>query len=300
MSGCLLVALTFLLSMASSAQTSTPTPDYHPLVEVQHEDLGEARSHFKTNILRKGPPPTEWEDLIAPAGAAQIEYLSETLHLKAWITEPSVIGKGRHPAVLFLHSGFDLGADQWAAVQPFRDAGYVVMVPSLRGENGQHGVFTMYYDEVNDVISAAEYLRAQPYIDPDHLYVAGQSVGGTLAMLAAEMYRHFRAAASISGSTDQAAYIKYARLAKENAPFDLTDPKEIQLRSPLAYAASFKCPVRIYYGTDETYYAFAAPRTAEIASEHGVDAQAIAVKGGHESDYAQSVKLAINFFQHHQ
>ena len=104
---------------------------------------------------------------------------------------------------------------------------------------------------MNDVINAAEYLRAQPYIDADHLYVAGHSVGGTLTMLAAEMYKHFRAAASISGSTDQAAYIKYAKFAKENAPFDLTDPKEIQLRSPLAYAASFKCPIRIYYGTQE-------------------------------------------------
>jgi len=296
---CCILALTLFLSIWANAQTSKPKPDYHPLVEVQHEDLAEARSHFKTNILRKGPPPTEWEDLTVPVGATQIVYPSGTLHLKAWISERPANDKGRHPTVLFLHSGFDLGMDHWALAQLFRDAGYIVMIPTVRGENGQHGVFTMYYDEVNDVISAADYLRAQPYVDPEHVYVAGQSVGGTLAMLAAEMYRHFRAAASISGSPDQALYIKHARLAKDNAPFDLTDPKEIQFRSPLSYAASFKCPVRIYYGTDEDYYAFIAPRTAEIAREHGVDAQAIGVKGGHESDFAQSVKLAIDFFQQH-
>ena len=43
----------------------------------------------------------------------------------------------------------------------------------------------MFYDEVEDVISAAEYLRTQPYIDQRRLYVAGASTGGTLTMLAA-------------------------------------------------------------------------------------------------------------------
>jgi dienelactone hydrolase len=294
---CRILALTLLVSIATNAQTSPPVPDYRPVVEVQHEDMGEARSHFKTKILRKGPPPTEWEDLAAPAGATQIEFPSGPLLLKAWINSPPANDKVKHPAVLFLHSAFDLGTDHWKVAQPFRDAGYIVMVPTVRGENGQHGIFTMYYDEVNDVINAAEYLRAQPYIDADHLYVAGHSVGGTLAMLAAEIYKHFRAVASISGSTDQAAYVKYARLARENAPFDLTDPKEIQLRSPLAYAASFKCPIRIYYGTQEEYYAFAAPRTAEIAKEHGVDAQAIAVNGDHNDNLPESIKLAIDFFR---
>ena len=60
------------------------------------------------------------------------------------------------------------------------------------------GNFTMFYDEVEDVISAAEYLRTQPYVDQRRLYVAGASTGGTLTMLAALAYPHFRAAASLS------------------------------------------------------------------------------------------------------
>lgn len=265
------------------------------MVQVQHEDLAEARSHFTTKILRSGPPPAEWDDLTTPPGAHEVTYQSGALHLKAWISIPN--DPTKHAAILFLHAGFEMEAEDWEVTQPFRDAGYIVMMPTARGENGQHGIFTMYYDEVDDVIHAADYLRSQPFVDPDRVFVAGHSVGGTLTMLAAETYGHFRAAASISGGPDNALYLKYAKGARLNAPFDPDDLREVQLRSPLAYAASFKCPVRLYYGTQEAYYALTQPRTAEIAHEHGVDAQAVAVEGDHGSNVPTSIKLALEFFQ---
>ena len=281
---------------------SSLPPDYRPTVEVQNEDLSTARSNFKSRILRKGPPPTEWEDLKTPQDATEVVYSSGDLRLKAWVSKLDEKGKDRaeHEAVLFLHPGFDLSPDDWEFTKPLREAGYLVMVPTMRGENGQHGTFTMYYDEVSDVVNAAEYLRSRPEVDPEHLYVAGYSVGGTLTMLAAEIYGRFRAAASISGTPDLGPYLKYARGAKENAPFDVTDPKEIRIRSALAYAAGVKCPIRIYYGTKEEYFAIAAPRTAEIARQNGVDAEAIAVEGDHGSSGEQSLRLAINFFKERQ
>jgi dipeptidyl aminopeptidase/acylaminoacyl peptidase len=84
------------------------------------------------------------------------------------------------------------------------------MLPNRRGENGQPGNFTMFYDEVEDVISAAVYLRTQPYVDQRRLYVAGASTGGTLTMLAALACPHFRAGASLSGSPDAVGYTKHA------------------------------------------------------------------------------------------
>ncbi len=164
---------------------STPSPDYRVSVEVQRESLANARDHFKSKILRQGPPTAEWPDLQTPKGATEVVYPSGQLKLKAWISIPSDTGK--HEAVLFLHPGFALWPDEWDFTKPLRDAGYIVMMPTTRGENGQHGVFTMYYDEVSDVISAAEYLRFRPEVDPKHLYIAGYSVGGTLTLLASEM-----------------------------------------------------------------------------------------------------------------
>jgi dipeptidyl aminopeptidase/acylaminoacyl peptidase len=286
-----------MFGSVTATQSSTTSPDYHPLVEIRNEDFGAARSHFKTNILRRGPPPAEWDDLITPPGAEAITYTSGTLQLRAWINSPVSGDSKKHPAVLFLHSGFDLEAQAWAVTQPFRDAGFIVMTPTLRGENGQHGIFTMYYDEVDDVIRAAEFLRSQTFVDASRLFIAGHSAGGTLTLLAAELYPNFAAAASISGSPDQALYLKYATGANRNAPFDLDDPREVQLRSPLAYAGSMKCRVRLFYGTEETYFAITEPRTAEIARGHGVDAEAVAVEGDHGSNEPKSIKLALNFFQ---
>jgi dipeptidyl aminopeptidase/acylaminoacyl peptidase len=268
-----------------------------PEFEVQNESFGAARSHFKSNILRSGPPPAEWDDLITPPGAREITYTSGTLQLRAWINPPLSSDTMKHPALLFLHSGFDLESESWAVTQPFRDAGFIVMTPTVRGENGQHGTFTMYYDEVDDIIHAAEFLRSQTFVDANRLFVAGHSVGGTLALLAAEIFPNFAGAASISGSPDQGLYLKYAKGANRNAPFDLGDPREIQLRSPLPYAGSMKCPVRLFYGKEEAYFALTAPRTAEIARAHGVDAIAVAVEGDHGSNEPKSIKLALEFFQ---
>jgi dipeptidyl aminopeptidase/acylaminoacyl peptidase len=223
---------------------------------------------------------------------AEVEYPSGDLCLKAWVNRPAEVTR-KHPAVLFLHGGFAFGLDDWAASQPFRDAGFVVLTPMLRGENGQPGSFTLFYDELDDVLAAAELLSQQPYMDSKRLYVAGSSAGGTLALLAAQASHRFRAAASFSASPDQALLVKHAKI---DLPFDKADPRELQLRSPLAYAASFKCPVRIYYATKD-HFVLTSRRTAELAKEKGLDVEAVRIEGDHGSIVPEGVKQSIPFFQ---
>ena len=69
------------------------------------------------------------------------------------------------------------------------------------------------------------------------------------------------------------------------------------MRSPLAWAESIKCPIRLFYGTKETYFAVATPAMAMAAKEHGIDAEAVAVEGDHGSNGDKSVILALQFFQ---
>ncbi len=46
------------------------------------------------------------------------------------------------------------------------------------------GFFSMFYEEVDDVLATADYLAKLPGADLGHIYLAGHSAGGTLTMLA--------------------------------------------------------------------------------------------------------------------
>jgi dipeptidyl aminopeptidase/acylaminoacyl peptidase len=265
-------------------------------VAVRAEDYGGVRKAFRTKLSRRGPSPQKERMTDPPAGARAVEFASGDLRLRAWVNAPAADGAARRPAVVFLHGGFGFGKGDWDMTRPYRDAGYIVLAPILRGENGQAGTFTLFYDEVDDALAAGEFLRRQPYVDGGRLFVAGHSVGGTLALLAAEASGRFRAAASFSASPDQVLYCRHG-IRKESIPFDVADARELEVRSPLAYAGSFKCPARLYYGTKEKHFEKTTQRTAAVAKEKGLDVEAVAVEGSHTSAVPEAMKRSIAFFE---
>jgi dienelactone hydrolase len=258
----------------------------------QAEDYAAARAGFRTRLLRFGPAPQHGERERPPPGVRVIAFQSGDLSLRAWLdADPA---GPRKPAVLYLHGGFAFGAEDWDQAKPFRDAGFVTMVPMLRGENGLPGAYSMFYDEVDDVLAAAAVLAAEPGVDPNRLYVAGHSVGGTLTLLAALTSNRFKAAASFAGSPDQVAW---SRGQMELVPFNPTDQREYQMRSPLAYPRSFKCPVRIYYGGEEILFRASSEKTAELAKAAGLDVAAVSVPGDHLTHVDPAMRQAVTFFQ---
>jgi dienelactone hydrolase len=257
------------------------------------QPYAEARKGFHTNLLVRGPSWQPWQNEVPPTDAVEVPYKSGGLNLKAWVSAP-VAGGARRPAVLFLHGGFAFGADDWDMAKPFRDAGFVVMIPMLRGENGLPGNYTLFYDEVDDALAAAEVLATRPDVDPKRIFVAGHSAGGTLALLAAMTSDRFKAAASFSGSPDQ---VHFVRGQEELAPFDRDDPREFQMRSPLAFPKSFKCPVRAYYGSEEFGFEASSKKLAELAKAAGKDVEAISVPGEHMTAVAPAMQQAIAFFR---
>jgi dipeptidyl aminopeptidase/acylaminoacyl peptidase len=266
-----------------------------PEVKIQSEDFVAARAAFRTKLVRRGPAPPKATMPAPPRGVSAIEFPSGELRLTGWLQRPTDAAE-RAPAVLFLHGGFAFGLEDWQMTQPFHDAGYVVLAPILRGENGQAGTYTLFYDEVDDVLAAGRWLVAQPFVDAKHVFVAGHSVGGTLALLAAMSTKDFRAAASFSGSPDQVIYCAVG-IAPEQIPFDTSDPRELELRSPLAYAASFRCPVRLYFGTEEPHFRLSTERLAELARAAKLDVQASAIEGDHFSALPAEMEQALIFFE---
>lgn len=296
----LLVCSAFLrLPVIAQQRFTLPdNPTFKPEVEVRQEDYAKARREFRTRLVQKIPSPQAVAMPDPPTGVEVVEFPSGGLRLKAWMNSPGKPSSRKIPAVIFLHGGFSFIRDHWEQAEAYRNAGFIVLTPILRGENGQAGNFTLLYDEVDDVLAAAEFLSRRPFVDAENIFLAGHSAGGTLALLASQASGRFRAVASFSGSPDQKLLLRLG-FPKDKIPFDQADPREFQMRSPLAYAASLKSPTRIYYGSQEPVFDLTSRRAADLAKEAGLDVEAVVTQGNHESHVPASVRQSIEFFDRH-
>lgn len=214
-------------------------------------DLQQFRKEHPTQLLRHGPPPPTWQDptpLKLPAGVKQVTYESDGLQLKAWMSDIPDDGKP-HPAVVYCHGGFWFGNDDWQAAQPFIDAGYVVMAPRVRAENGNPGDFQYYYGKVDDVIAAGRFQAQQKGLDKSRLFVSGHSAGGDLSALAVMLPNPFAMSAPIGATLDMRLLVKLTdERHKQLVVFDPGDPNEVDARCAMLFTASLKSPVALFHG----------------------------------------------------
>jgi dipeptidyl aminopeptidase/acylaminoacyl peptidase len=264
-------------------------PDASDLLRASAVDYAEARQKFRTTLVRTAPSPQPWDPVKVPADARDITFESDGHELHAWVSPES---KTRKPAVVVLHGGFAFGLEDWTMTKPFRDAGYVVMMPILRGENGSPGSFSLYYDELNDVLAAAKVLEQRADVDPKRMYVTGHSAGGSLAVLAALASQQFRASAPLSGIVDATIHTETPELT----PFDTSNAEELRMRSAIVFAASFKCPTRLYLGEEEEWAKPANEETARRAKAAGHDVEVVVVPGNHHTMLDAAILAAIAFF----
>lgn len=275
------------------AKTEEKAADAPPLLSG---DYAKERHLFRTDLMSKGPAPDIYEPLVTPPNADQLFYRSGVggdLELVSWVSRYTR-ARALKPAVLFLHGGNAIGQGHWQLMKPYIEAGYVVMIPSMRGENGQKGNFSGFYDEVADVLAASNRLRHLPGVDPHRMFLAGHSIGGTLAMLAAMSTRRFRAAAPISGNPD--AYAFFSRYPQD-VRFNTKNPREYQMRSPLCYAHNFKCPMKLFHGTEEAHFDSRLALLAKRAMAAGVKMDMATVPGSHNSALPGEIEQSIQFFK---
>ena len=237
--GWLLVILVGLPSCRSSERA--PAPRF-PLLEL--------RRSFKTVL----PDAQEEERVPAPAPPEEIFELVRypaPLGMNAAYVSP--VRKGpKRPAIIWISGGFDWGIDEsWyqsprkndQSARAFREAGIVLMRPSLRGTNDSPGRREYFLGEVDDVLAAAEFLAKREDVDPTRIYLGGHSTGGTMALLAAESTNRFRAVFSFGPVADVGIYAD-----------DLTDgpsgEAEFAVRSPGKFLNSIVTPTFVIEGTE--------------------------------------------------
>lgn len=247
----LLLALAMALTGCGrkSERTGQPTAGS----EDAGKTLLEARKGFQTKLERR-PASQDPLDEPPPNLFRIVSYDSPVGKLAAYLTPDAGDGKKR-PAIVWITGG-DCNSigDVWSLASAendqtaaqYREAGLVMMFPSLRGGNENPGKREGFFGEVDDVLAATAYLAKQPHVDAKRIYLGGHSTGGTLVLLvaAAAPADLFRAVFSFGPVDDVAGYGP----RNEYCPFDMSNFRELDLRAPGRWLHTIKTPTFVIEG----------------------------------------------------
>ncbi|HSI33060.1 MAG: alpha/beta hydrolase family protein [Phycisphaerae bacterium] len=182
-----------------------------------------------------------------------VKYPSPVGELPAYLSVTPTDGQ-RRPAIVWITGGdCNTIGDVWSPAPAendqnataLREAGIVIMFPTLRGGNDAPGRREGYLGEVDDVLAAADFLAKQPGVDPQRIYLGGHSTGGTLALLVAECSPRFKAVFSFGPVGDVSGY------GPEYLPFDATDAKAVSVRSPMYWLPDITSPTFVIEGVNQ-------------------------------------------------
>jgi dipeptidyl aminopeptidase/acylaminoacyl peptidase len=162
-------------------------------------------------------------------------------------------GADSKPAVIVLHGWLAAGTNGAATVEArarrYADEGYVALALSMRGWPLSGGFDDCGLRQPDDVVAAAEWLRAQPGVAVDRIGIVGFSQGGQVALLAAARDARIRAVVAYYPVTDVALW--KSTTTNPDVPGYITaicEPGGVGPRSPVLRAASIASPVLLVHG----------------------------------------------------
>jgi dipeptidyl aminopeptidase/acylaminoacyl peptidase len=192
---------------------------------------------------------------------------ADGMEIPAYLFQPlKKRGTHGHAAMIWVHGGVhgNWGPTMWPFVVEAVQRGYVILAPQYRGSTGYGEAFYNAIDyggkELDDVASAADYLKTLPYVDPDRLGIMGWSHGGFIsAHLLFRDVHPFKGGAAIVPVTNLVFRLSYKgpRYQRDFAtgeeirglPFE--KPEEYIKRSPLYHVENLKVPILVHVATND-------------------------------------------------
>ena len=200
----------------------------------------------------------------------KVSYRSSVgdLDIPAYLFQPlNKRGARGHAALVWVHGGVhgSWGITMFPFVKEAVARGYVVIAPDYRGSVGYGEAYHQAIDyggyEVDDTMSAVEFLKTLPHVDPDRLGIMGWSHGGYITLFS--VFRDqtpFKAAAAIVPVTNLVFRLSYKGPSYQ---WDFATQKRIQglpfekrdiyiERSPLYHVDKLKTPLLVHVATNDT------------------------------------------------
>lgn len=204
---------------------------------------------------------------------ARVMYSSsDGLEIPAYLFRPLRDTGPPMPAVIYAHGGQHgwFRASLMRRIVPLVQRGYVVLAPDYRSSAGYSQSFYEAADyggkEIDDMLSARDYLATLPAVDGERIAIAGMSHGGYNALMSLiRAPGKFAAAVDFFGPTDlvwrltappgenpnaePGDYDKFARMV--GATIDAA-PERYRARSPRYLADRIRDPLLILHGDEDS------------------------------------------------
>ena len=190
------------------------------------------------------------------------------LDIPAYLFQPlKKRGANGHAAMVWVHGGVhgNWGISMFPFVKDAVERGYVVICPEYRGSTGygeqHHNAIDYGGYEIDDVMSAVEFLKTLPHVDQERLGIMGWSHGGYITLFS--VFRDetpFKAAAAMVPVTNLVFRLSYkgpgyqrgfsTQSRVQGLPFEKRD-LYIE-RSPLYHVDKLKTPLLVHVATNDT------------------------------------------------
>jgi len=189
-------------------------------------------------------------------------YPSGDLSVRCEVAVPSEGCTKPYPTLVMCHGGITgIPNRMRGRALELAEAGYFVVMPSYRGEDGSEGEVEVACGEVDDVLACLDLLRDSEEVDGSRIALIGSSHGALIAVLAASRDKEIQAVVCAYGVMDIVGwwyYLQESELYEEDAlsrriygggPID--HPEEFARRSALAVACEIESPVLIIQGAED-------------------------------------------------
>jgi dipeptidyl aminopeptidase/acylaminoacyl peptidase len=189
------------------------------------------------------------------------------LEIPAYVFQPiQKRGPKGHAAMIWVHGGVhgNWGLSMFPFVKEAVARGYVIITPNYRGSTGYGEAWHKAIDyggyEVDDVVSAVDYLKTLPHVDPDRIGIMGWSHGGYITLLSVFREKHpFKAGAAIVPVTNLVFRLSYKGPSYQ---WDFSTQKRVQglpfekrdiyiQRSPLYHVDKLQVPLLVHVATND-------------------------------------------------
>ena len=253
-----------------------------PMDEARARQLyvsNDPNDHSKPNYQAQIDARLATEAKFAQVAAGVLDYRKVSyrssvgdMDIPAYLFQPSQPrGARAHAALVWVHGGVHGRQEEnmWPFIKDAVARGYVVIAPDYRGSTGYGAPHYQAIDyggyEVDDVMSAVDYLKTLAHVDPARLGIIGWSHGGYITLFS--VFRDttpFKAAAAIvpvtnlifrlsySGPGYQRNFATQARIG--GLPFEQRE--EYIRRSPIFSVDKLATPLLVHVATNDTDVTF--------------------------------------------